>query len=261
MKKIKSEYLRSIRSIPHFSLIRSAELTLLSYYIDKENGPFLDLGCGDGNFGMSLGLNEIYGIDIDAQAIKKAVKNGYKAALHADASEIPFSATYFSTVFSNCAIEHMDALSDVLKEVNRVLKGHGKFIFTVPTRGFMESLKQDEILKGIGLNRDEHIDAYNIFHHHVNIHDLGEWKSILERAGFVLMNHEYYLPGEIGGFVARMDMLHTIEVAESKELLKKLEERYRSFVGLPFRVKGKKYLRNPHCNEDGTHLLLVAEKS
>lgn len=261
MKKIKSEYLRSIRSIPHFSLIRSVELTFLSYYMGKENGPFLDLGCGDGNFGMSLGLNEIYGIDIDGQAVKKAVNNGYKAALHADASELPFSAHFFSTVFSNCAVEHMDRLSDVLKEVNRVLKDHGKFIFTVPTRGFKKLLKQDEILKSIGLNRDEYVDAYNDFHHHVNLHDLGEWKSILEGAGFILIDHEYYLPGEMGGFVARMDMLHTIEVAGSKELLRKLERRYRSFAGLPFRGKVKKYLRSPQCSEDGTHLLLVAEKS
>ncbi len=254
-------YFRNIRHIPHFFVIRSVEVKLLADYVAGTDGPYLDLGCGDGNVGMSLGIHEIYGIDIDDQAVKAAAGNGYKMALHAAASEIPFPAAFFSTVISNCAVEHMDGLSDVLKEVRRALKDHGKFIFTVPIRRFFEMVKQDETLKDLGLNRDEHIDAYNAFHHHVNIHDLGEWKSILEAAGFNLINYEYYLPGEIGSFVARMDMLHTIELPDSKDMLKKLERKYRSIAGLPFRRRCVKYLKYPHRNEDGTHLLLVAEKS
>lgn len=256
-----NDYFKQIRNIPHFYIIRSAESRLLSDYIDKNEEPFLDLGCGDGRFGSTLGLSEVYGIDIDEQAIKSNVNNGYKKALLASASKIPHPDSFFATAFSNCAVEHMDGLSDVLKEVRRVLKDRGKFIFTVPSSRFLQVLKADEILETVGLNSDEYIVEYNRFHHHVNIFGLEEWKRILEDAGFRFLEHEYYLPGEIGSFVTRMDMLYTVDSPGSKELLKKLEKKYKSILSLPFRMKCKRYIANPHNGELGTHLIITAEKS
>ncbi len=254
--------LKHIRNIPHFYIIRSVELKLLSYYINKTERPFLDLGCGDGSFSRNIGLKEVYGIDIDDKAVNEAAKSGcYKELLIANASQTPFPDAFFGTVFSNCAIEHMDGLSNVLKEVRRVLKDSGKFIFTVPSRNFLQVLKNDEILKGIGLNRDDSIAKYNEFHHHVNMYDLKEWKEILEAARFKLLDYEYYLSGNIGSFVAQMDMLYTIEAFGSKELLSKLEKKYRSISGLLFRMKCKRYIANPHNGEPGTHLLIKVEKS
>lgn len=233
----------------------------MSDYIDKNEGPFLDLGCGDGNFGRTLGLSEVYGIDIDENAIKRNINNGYIEARLANASSTPFPDSFFATVFSNCAVEHMDGLNDVLKEVGRVLKDRGEFIFTAPSSKFLQVLKDDEILKGIGLNNDDSIDKYNEFHHHVNILDLKEWKKNLEAAGFKILEYEYYLPGDIGGFVVRMDMLYTVEAPASKELLRKLEKKYKSILGLPFRMTCKRYIASPHSGEPGTHLIIKAEKS
>lgn len=262
MKNRNSEYLKSIRHIPHFYIIRSVESRLLSDYIDKNGGPFLDLGCGDGNFGRTLGLKQVYGIDIDDKAVREAAKGGcYKELLIANASQTSFSDAFFGTVFSNCAIEHMDRLSGVLKEVRRVLKDRGEFIFTAPSSKFLQVLKDDEILKGAGFNSDDSIDKYNEFHHHVNILDLKEWKEILEAAGFKLLEYEYYLPCGIGSFVARMDMLYAVEAPGSEELLNKLEKKYRSISGLPFRMKCNRYIANPHTDEPGTHLIIKAEKS
>jgi SAM-dependent methyltransferase len=257
---MKKTNFKNIRHIPHFYIIRSVESRLLSDYIDKNEGPFLDLGCGDGNFGRTLGLSEVYGIDIDEQALKANINNGYKEVLLADASKTSYPDSFFATVFSNCAVEHMDGLNDVLKEVGRVLKDKGKFIFTVPSNKFLQVLKDDEILKSVGLNRDGSIDKYNEFHHHVNILDLKEWKEKLEATGFKLLEYEYYLPGDIGGFVVRMDMLYTLEAPASKELLRKLGKKYKSISGLPFRLKCKRYIASPHSGEPGTHLIIKAKK-
>lgn len=261
MKNKNQEYLKTIRHIPHFYIIRSVESRLLSDYIDKNKGPVLDLGCGDGHFGRTLDLREVYGIDIDENAIKSNINNGYIEAMLAHASRTPFSDSFFATVFSNCAVEHMDGLNDVLKEVRRVLKEGGKFIFTVPSSRFLQVLKADKILETVGLNSDDRIVEYNKFHHHVNIFGLEEWKRILEDAGFRFLEHEYYLPGEIGSFVTRMDMLYTVDSPGSKELLKKLEKKYRYISGLPFRMKCKRYIASPHSSEPGTHLIIKAEKS
>ncbi len=260
MIKSRSRYAKDLRRIPHFYIIRAVESRLISDSVDKVEGPVLDLGCGDGSFGESLCLRDLYGIDIDEKAIEASKNRNYKEAYHADASKIPFADRFFPAVFSNCALEHMDVLSDVLKEVNRVLKENGNFIFTVPSSSILSVFKEDETLQGISLNTDDSIREYNEFHHHVNLFSLQDWKKILETAGFKIAGYQFYLPGEIGRFVARMDMLYSVETPVSKELLGKLEKKYRSLAGFPFRMRCKWYIARPYGNRLGTHVMIKAAK-
>ena len=162
-----TDYFKHISHIPHFYMIRLIETKLLSEYIDKTESPFLDLGCGDGSFTKSLELKDVYGIDVDEKAIEGMVNNDhYIKVILASASELPFPEGFFGTVFSNCSLEHMDNLKKVLIEVRRVLKGNGKFIFTVPSSGFIDVIKKDKILGDAGLNHDAILNEYNEFHHH-----------------------------------------------------------------------------------------------
>lgn len=256
------KYFSKINNIHHFHIIRSAESRLLGDYLRGTEGPFLDLGCGDGLFAAMLGLKgDIYGVDIDEKALETAVKSGfYKKALKASATETIFKNDFFNTVFSNCAVEHMDGLSDVFKEVRRVLIPGSIFVLTVPSSRFMDVIKTNEMLRGIRLNTDAAITEYNRFHHHVNIFSQEQWAEILDKAGFKVLVSENYLPGEIGQFVMCMDMLYTVEVPGSKELLKKLEKKYKSLSGLSFRRRVNRYLKRPHGHEVGTHLIIKVEK-
>lgn len=255
------DYFKQILHIPHFYMIRSVESRFISDYIDRSDSPFLDMGCGDGTFGKSLRLKDVYGIDIDERAIKDIAKNGYyKRVFHTSASEIPFSDGFLGTIFSNCAIEHMYRLDSVLKEARRVLKDNGKFIFTVPTKEFFYALKEDKVLREIGLNGDKSLNQYNKFHRHISIFNIEGWRKRLNKSGFNILKYEYYLPGAIGRFIARMDMLYTIDSQESKDLFSKLEKRIKSFMGLPFRMHFNRYLKNPHNGKPGTHLIVKAVK-
>jgi SAM-dependent methyltransferase len=243
-------------------MIRFVESRLLSDYLVKTEGPFLDLGCGDGTFRTSLDLRDVYGIDIDEQAIKNLRKDGYyREAHHASASKIPFPDGFFPTVFSNCAIEHMDRLDIVLLEVRRILKEKGNFIFTIPTKRLFEVIMKDPILIKNGFVDPDTLNAYNRFQHHVNIFDLEAWNEKLEHAGFRVVNHKYYLPRWLGRFVARMDMLYGIGGPDAKNLIDKLERRYRSSAGLPLRIYFYHYLRGLRGTNSGTHLMIVAEKA
>jgi len=242
-------------------MIRSVESRILSDYIEKAEGPFLDLGCGNGTFGRSLALKDVYGLDIDEKVIKNTSNNGYyKKVLPAAASDNPFPDSFFGTVFANCALEHMDKIDQVISEVRRVLKRDGKFIFTVPTRQFLYVIEKDKVIKGFGLNSKESIARYNEIHHHVNILDYEEWKKKIENRGFKILKYGYYLPGSIGGFVGRMDMLYTLEAPGSKETLQKIEKRYKSIRGLPFRMYFNRYIKNLYNGSKGTHLIIKAAK-
>jgi SAM-dependent methyltransferase len=256
------DYFNTISHIPHFYMIRMIESRLMSDYIDKNEGPFLDLGCGDGTFSMSLKLNNIYAIDIDANPVKNIKDDGYYQAVHiASASSIPFHDSFFMTVFSNCALEHMDSLDDIFYEVRRVLKHNGKFIFTVPTEQFFKEVRSDKILQELGLNNEESIRKYNEFHHHVNIFDIPSWIKELEASGFNCLKYEYYLPKPIGAFVARMDVLYSIGSAADKHLITKLEEEFNSTEGSPLRHFFERYLVNPHIELSGTHIIIKAVRN
>lgn len=257
-----SLYLKQIENIPHFHIIRSAETRLIGDYLKSTEGPYYDIGCGDGGFASTVGLSGVYGVDIDRSALSRLTLGAvYTGAVYASASEVPFRDAFFPTAFSNCAIEHMDGVDGVLKETARVLKPGGTLVFTAPTPFFFRAIEQDDILNGLGLNTQGVIDEYNRFHRHVNILALEDWAQKLEKAGFTIDSFLYYLPGEIGSFVARMDILYTIEGQRVKKELKRLEQEYKAILGgRHMRKTVNEYLKNPHIAKEGTHIIIRAVK-
>ena len=257
-----SLYLKQIANIPHFQIIRSAETRLIADFLKGAEGPYYDIGCGDGGFASTVGLSGVYGVDIDRDALSR-LKLGavYTGAVYASASEVPFRDAFFPTAFSNCAIEHMDGIDNVLRETARVLKPGGTLVFTAPTPFFFKAIEQDGILSGLGLNTQAVIDEYNRFHHHLNILGLEDWARKLEKAGFTIDSSLYYLPGEIGSFVARMDILYTIEGQRVKKELKRLEQEYKAILGgRHMRKAVEEYLKDPHIAKEGTHIIIKAVK-
>lgn len=101
-------------------------------------GKMVDIGCHSGLFTKKI-INvvkpkDIYGIDISAQAIKKAkkrIKNG-KFQI-ADAQKLPFKNNFFDIAFCLEMIEHVDDPKKVIKEIYRVLKKDGCAIILIPT--------------------------------------------------------------------------------------------------------------------------------
>lgn len=255
-------YLSKISQIPHFLIIRSAETRIVADFLTGTDGPYLDIGCGDGGFASTLGLSGVYGVDIDRSALSRLKLGGaYNGAVYASASENPFRDTFFSTAFSNCAVEHMDGLDSVLAETARVLAPGGTFVFTVPTPFFFRAVEKDGVLSALGLNSQGVIDEYNRFHRHVNILGLEDWTARLGRAGFTVASSLYYLPGDIGAFVARMDILYTIEGERVKKELKRLEDEYKAIIGgRQARKRVKEYLSDPHAAKEGTHIIIKAVK-
>lgn len=250
-----------IRYIPHFHLIRMVEFKLFSCNLKLASAPFLDLGCGNGEFGRVLDLSQVFGIDIDEAALSMLSRDGYYSDVqNASAAAIPYPDSFFRCVFSNCAVEHMDDLKVVLREVGRVLEQGGMFVFTVPTPSFFDVVKNDKVLIDIGLAEDAVIAEYNRIHHHVNIMNLVEWSEFLIEAGFKIETHTPYLPNEFGAFVARMDMLYTIVRPETRQLIAKLEKQHKSLSGILFRWRIRQYLKNPQAAKTGTHLIIKAIK-
>ena len=255
-------FFKSISRIPHFQMIRTVESGLLSSFINKESTPLLDLGCGNGEFAESLRLNQIYGIDVDLKAILEIEINKlYQRVILANASRLPCKNEAFASVFSNCAIEHMDHIEDVLDEIRRILKRKGEFIFTAPTDFFLKIVGEDRFLNDIYSDTRDTLNEYNRIHNHVNIFSLEKWKRILKKTGFEIQKHRYYLPGSIGKFIARMDVLYTVKPNEQVKYIRYFEKKFNSLLGLPLRLYFLLYLISLHRNYIGTHIIIKAMKN
>jgi SAM-dependent methyltransferase len=113
----------------------------------KGNERVLDAGCGDGYYLKLLHELypnlELYGIDIDTKALavaninlEKELKDKKIIIYERSINETEFKDNFFDAVFSTEVLEHVPDDLGAVKEVKRVLKENGKYIFTVPNYNF-----------------------------------------------------------------------------------------------------------------------------
>lgn len=195
--KIKRNYLKEYLKVAPVSLalVRAIECRHLSKLEFKP--PMLDIGCGDGLFASMFFEERIeYGIDISPTEAASAKKTGtYKNVMVANALNIPFKDESFTTVFSNCVLEHIPPIDDVLKEISRILKKDGKLIFTVPSDIYGEQLFYSSFFKKIRLNKLGilYSKKLNSICRHHNLHNPAIWEKKLEMAGLKLVSSDRYL--------------------------------------------------------------------
>lgn len=116
-------------------VIKRAE-KLLGFVEVKDGQRFLEVGCGSGavskNMAEKYHLN-VTGTDLDPDMIQLAWENVEGVAnirfLEADATNLPFEDNDFDIVLSFGVMHHIPDWLDALREIKRVLKPKGYFIY------------------------------------------------------------------------------------------------------------------------------------
>lgn len=97
----------------------------------------VDLGSSHGfwyNNYKSLGFKKIIGIDISSERVNQAKQRGYDEVHTCNAYDLPFNNETKDCIISNNVLVHVLQDSDklrIFKEVKRVLKKNGIFIFNI----------------------------------------------------------------------------------------------------------------------------------
>ncbi len=100
----------------------------ISFYPDKK---VLDVACGISTLGKTFS-NDVYGLDINPEAVKIANKNGIKAKLGDVEKKWDYPDNYFDLVIASHIIEHVVNPDMLILEAKRVLKKDGLFIVATP---------------------------------------------------------------------------------------------------------------------------------
>jgi ubiquinone/menaquinone biosynthesis C-methylase UbiE len=118
----------------------------------------LDLGCGSGistkrlhNFGA-----KVKGVDLSKNLIEIAKKDNPNIEFYASTGKkTPFHKNEFNIVSSGLMVHYIENLNTLFKEVSRILKKNGSFVFSLnhPVREVLESIK-------VGKKKYRYLDRY-----------------------------------------------------------------------------------------------------
>lgn len=106
-------------------------------FIELDNKTdFLELGCGNGVVSKWIAkeyLGNVTGVDVDPEQIELARRDTSDVPnirfLKADATKLPFEDSSFEVVLSFGVLHHIHNWQDALKEIKRVLRPKGYFVY------------------------------------------------------------------------------------------------------------------------------------
>ncbi len=163
----------------------------LARHVNLQNElHLLEVGCGTGGasvyFAAERGL-EVTGIDVDPEEVELSCQNGagvpnlrFQAA---SATELPFEDGSFDIVYSYYVMHHVDDWLGALREIARVLKPKGYFIY-------------GDIMTAQWLAR-----ILRKFTSNYGVPTLPELNEFVNRSGFSTLHSSPAKVGLIGGFV------------------------------------------------------------
>ena len=103
--------------------------------LNLEDKKILDIGCGPGIHLREYIVRgaEGFGIDVSSEMIKLPKEHCVGVYFNAgSAYNLEFEDAFFDVVTASFVLDHVKDLSKAVKEVKRVLKENGLFIFSIP---------------------------------------------------------------------------------------------------------------------------------
>ena len=150
----------------------------------------LDIGCGAGSVSAHLVKKgyEVYGLDIQEEAVRRAQQKGLKAQVYDISRKLPFTEAFFDCVLALDILEHIFDPMACLREVHRVLKPDGHVIVTLPLHFNLRERLRILLGKGIIDIRSLSLDKAGILKSwtfdHIRFFTLAEAKEMFRQAGF-----------------------------------------------------------------------------
>jgi ubiquinone/menaquinone biosynthesis C-methylase UbiE len=168
---------------------RTDRVKLIKKNLQSNNGNYLDIGCGEGfvlNEALANGFTP-FGLDI-ANNLHDSVDMEVLDFFEGNIFDANYKENYFSAIYMDSILEHVDDPISLLKEIYRVLKPNGIGFLIVPNE---DSLINDtkQILYTLMLRKDEYgrIKPF-VPPYHINGFNPKSLKYAIESVGLRMIN-------------------------------------------------------------------------
>lgn len=194
---------------------REKRICIISKYLGSESGSFLDIGCGEG-FVLKEAYKrgfESYGLDI-VNNLHSTIDRTNTHFFEGNIFDANFQENYFSVIYMDSVLEHVDDPISLLKEMYRILKSKGIVFLIVPNE---DSLINDviKILYTLMLKKSEYgkIKPF-VSPYHVNGFNNTSLEYAIKSIGFKVLNISQF-----GGNYKFWKAYKTFSKAYFKELI------------------------------------------
>ena len=129
----------------------------------QKNDVILDMGCNKGDLVKALRnfSNEVYGCDINKEAIKNSDIDGLKIV---STEKLDYDDNFFGKIISSHVIEHINDLENTIREMERILKPNGTCVLIYPfeiIRGSNNFIESAIVYKNPFYSRKLHVNKLN----------------------------------------------------------------------------------------------------
>lgn len=204
---------------------------LMPWLPNRNDLNVIDLGCGTGFFTEILAgrYQQVFGVDISTNMLNFAKDNRSKGILwlEGDAFSLPFADKSIDLVYSNLMIQWCDPIDKVIKEVLRVLKPGGLFIFTTLTDGTLLELRAS----WSKVDNDKHVIDFKTLDQLTDACNTSESKLLEMREQDVVLEYEnvLHLAHELKGLGANQVPSKTNKGLAGKDKWKQMIHAYQEF--------------------------------
>jgi SAM-dependent methyltransferase len=144
-------------------------------------GKLLEMGCGLGHLlGLLQDDFDCVGIDIAEYSIEQLKQNAPRAeGIVMSADDLSrFGDSEFSAVVALHLVEHLPDPASTIRQVYRILKPGGLFLFATPNPGYRLRRFKDPQTDAIGKDPT-----------HINVQPPAQWRAWCEASGFEVRRH------------------------------------------------------------------------
>ena len=158
------------------ALLRRQSLTIGPWVISKLQENFgsgdkpkiLDVGCGAGFLSNALGGQgfEVTGLDLSEDSLEVARKHDHTKKINyvqGDAAHLPFVENSFDAVTAMDFLEHVEDPARLVREVSRVLKPGGLFLYHTFNRNPVSWLVIIKFVEWFVRNTPKNLHLYSLF--------------------------------------------------------------------------------------------------
>jgi SAM-dependent methyltransferase len=172
------------RGLGRFSMYwfaRRYYAALVRRYAPPGGGRLLEMGCGLGHL---LGLLQddfrCTGVDLIDYSIEQTRLNAPRAeAYQGDATDFSrYADGELSVVVALHLVEHLPDPAGTIREIGRVLRPGGLFLFATPHPDYRLRRFKDRDNDAIGKDKT-----------HINVHPPGQWRAWCEASGMTMRKH------------------------------------------------------------------------